>query len=81
VHYLNADAKDKIDFRAYVAQIRDFLLGNFMSSLRLLRRLHSKIASTKVKEEEKRRSKEEKSERGVSDAMQPIVSGALPRCI
>ena len=30
VHYLNADAKDKIDFRAYVAQIRDFLLGNFV---------------------------------------------------
>ena len=29
VYYLNADAKDKIDFRAYVAQIRDFLLGNF----------------------------------------------------
>ena len=29
VCYLNADAKDKIDFRAYVAQIRDFLLGNF----------------------------------------------------
>ena len=28
VCYLNADAKDKIDFRAYVAQIRDFLLGN-----------------------------------------------------
>ena len=29
VYYLNSDAKDKIDFRAYVAQIRDFLLGNF----------------------------------------------------
>lgn len=29
VCYLNSDAKDKIDFRAYVAQIRDFLLGNF----------------------------------------------------
>ena len=30
VYYLNADAKDTIDFRAYVAQIRDFLLGNFV---------------------------------------------------
>ena len=33
IHYLNSDAKDEVDFRAYVAQIRDFLSGNFFNAV------------------------------------------------
>ena len=33
IHYLNSDAKDEVDFRAYVAQIRDFLSGNFFHAV------------------------------------------------
>ena len=59
VYYLNADAKDKIDFRAHVAQIRDFLLGNmsFFSSSSSTTTIEDSIDEGKGGGEKKTRKK------------------------